>query len=68
MDFHGDRVSSSGEQHLLKSENYPDHPFATKHTVRQKFSIFFLSIPSSKGFISYKSIRSWSYSFRINTS
>ncbi len=35
IDFHGDRLSSSGEQHLLKCENYPDHPFSDKHTVRK---------------------------------
>lgn len=33
IDFHGDLQSSSGEHHLSKSENYPDHPFGSKHTV-----------------------------------
>ncbi|CAF2992783.1 unnamed protein product [Rotaria sp. Silwood2] len=32
INFHGDLLSSSGEQHLLKCENYPDHPFGIKHT------------------------------------
>jgi hypothetical protein len=36
IDFHGDHLSSSGEQHLLKCENYPEHPFGSKHTVKQK--------------------------------
>ena len=33
LDLHGDRLASSGEQPLLKCENYPDHPFGNKHTV-----------------------------------
>ncbi|CAF0798269.1 unnamed protein product [Rotaria sordida] len=32
INFHGDLLSSSGEQHLIKCENYPDHPFDSKHT------------------------------------
>ncbi|CAF3611650.1 unnamed protein product [Adineta steineri] len=32
INFHGDDLTSSGEQHLSKSENYPDHPFISKHT------------------------------------
>jgi hypothetical protein len=50
IDFHGDRLSSSGEQHLLKCENYLDHPFSSKHTVRKiytytiLFSFIFLRI------------------------
>jgi hypothetical protein len=35
IEFHGDRLSSSSEQHLLKCENYPDQPFISKHTVRK---------------------------------
>ena len=34
IDFHGEHLSSSGEQHLFKCENYPDHPFGNKHTVK----------------------------------
>ncbi|CAF3414290.1 unnamed protein product [Rotaria socialis] len=32
LNFHGDLLSSSGEQHLLKCENYPEHQFTSKHT------------------------------------
>ncbi|CAF3422411.1 unnamed protein product [Rotaria sp. Silwood1] len=32
INFHGDFLSSSGEQHLLKCENYPNHPFDSKQT------------------------------------
>ncbi|CAF0962118.1 unnamed protein product [Adineta steineri] len=32
INFHSDDLTSSGEQHLSKSENYPDHPFTSKHT------------------------------------
>ncbi|CAF1622097.1 unnamed protein product [Rotaria magnacalcarata] len=32
LNFHGDLLSSSGEQHLLKSENYSEHQFTSKHT------------------------------------
>ena len=36
MDFHGDRLSSCGEQQLWKCENYPGHPFGSQHTVRHQ--------------------------------
>ena len=36
IEFHGDRLSASGEQHLSKCENYPGHPFDNKHTVRHE--------------------------------
>ncbi len=68
IEFHGDRLSSSGEQQLSKCENYPDHPFSSKHTVRnQNMNISSLFI-FYQGFISYQSLRSWSYSFRIYSS
>lgn len=42
IEFHGDRLSSSGEQQLLKSENYPDHQFSNKHTVtKSSIDIYF---------------------------
>jgi len=44
IDFHGDRLSSSSEQHLLKCENHPDHPFSSKHTVRKDTHIYIFSL------------------------
>ncbi|UJR33276.1 hypothetical protein I4U23_020731 [Adineta vaga] len=32
IDFHGDRLASASEQQLSKCENYPEHPFDSKHT------------------------------------
>ena len=49
IDFHGDRLSSSGEQHLSKCENYSDQPFGSKHTVRISIYTFHLDFL----FISY---------------
>lgn len=36
INFHGDRLSSCGEQQLSKCENYPEHPFSSQHTVRHQ--------------------------------
>lgn len=36
IEFHGDHFASSGEQHLQRSENFPDHPFASKHVVSRE--------------------------------
>lgn len=51
ISFHGDILSSSDEQHLSKCENYPDHPFSSKHTVSNdtlssniEMNFYFLSI------------------------
>lgn len=41
INFHGDILTSSDEQHLLKCENYPDLPFASKHAVGYLYDLFF---------------------------
>ena len=46
INFHGDHLSSSGEHQLIKCENYPNHPFSTKHTVYE--NVFFISIYYSR--------------------
>ena len=35
IEFHGDYLPSSNEQQLSKCENYPNHAFISKHTVRK---------------------------------
>lgn len=45
IEFHGDRLSASGEQHLFKCENYPDNAFANKHTVGHENINIFISVP-----------------------
>jgi hypothetical protein len=34
IEFHGDQLTASGEQHLVRCENCPDHPFTSKQTVK----------------------------------